>query len=45
MKKLILLINTLLPKQIKDNGVKEGEMNLSDGTIKDIIRYYTESQV
>ena len=31
----------LLPKQVKDNGVKDGEMNLSDGTIKDIIRYYT----
>jgi len=31
----------LLPKQIKDNGVKDNEMNLSDGTIKDIIRYYT----
>ncbi len=32
----------LLPKQIKDNGVKEGEMNLSDDTIKDVIRYYTK---
>ena len=31
----------LLPKQIKENGVKEGEMNLIDGTIKDIIRNYT----
>ena len=31
----------LLPKQIKDNGVKEGEMNLKDGTIKEIIRNYT----
>tara|TARA_B100000686_G_scaffold323656_1_gene378615 strand:- start:73 stop:2460 length:2388 start_codon:yes stop_codon:yes gene_type:complete len=31
----------LLPKQIKDNGVKEGEMNLEDGTIKEIIRNYT----
>jgi ATP-dependent Lon protease len=31
----------LLPKQIKDNGVKEGEMNLIDGTIKEIIRSYT----
>tara|TARA_B100001123_G_C15051547_1_gene923796 strand:- start:21 stop:968 length:948 start_codon:yes stop_codon:yes gene_type:complete len=31
----------LLPKQIKDNGVKEGEMNLVDGTIKEIIRNYT----
>ncbi len=31
----------LLPKQIKDNGVKDGEMVLSDGTIKEIIRNYT----
>ena len=31
----------LLPKQIKDNGVKDGEMNLKDGTIKEIIRNYT----
>ena len=31
----------LLPKQIKDNGVKEGEMNFDDDTIKDVIRYYT----
>tara|TARA_B100001057_G_scaffold384257_1_gene390680 strand:- start:89 stop:2476 length:2388 start_codon:yes stop_codon:yes gene_type:complete len=32
----------LLPKQIKDNGVKEGEMNFADDTIKDVIRYYTK---
>ena len=32
----------LLPKQIKDNGVKEGELILSDGTIKEIIRNYTK---
>ncbi len=31
----------LLPKQIKDNGVKDGELNLDNGTIKDVIRYYT----
>ena len=31
----------LLPKQIKENGVKEGELNLEDGTIKEIIRSYT----
>ena len=31
----------LLPKQIKDNGVKEGEMKLADQTIKEIIRGYT----
>ncbi len=32
----------LLPKQIKDNGVKEGEMDFDDDTIKDVIRYYTK---
>jgi len=32
----------LLPKQIKDNGVKEGELQLSEGTIKEIIRNYTK---
>jgi ATP-dependent Lon protease len=32
----------LLPKQIKDNGVKEEEMSLSGGIIKDIIRNYTK---
>tara|TARA_B100002051_G_scaffold49940_1_gene44967 strand:- start:419 stop:2806 length:2388 start_codon:yes stop_codon:yes gene_type:complete len=31
----------LLPKQIKENGVKEGELELKDGTIKNIIRNYT----
>ena len=32
----------LLPKQIKDNGVKEKEMKLSDDIIKEIIRSYTK---
>jgi len=32
----------LLPKQIKDNGVKDKEMILSDGIIKEIIRGYTK---
>ena len=32
----------LLPKQIKENGVKEGEMQIQDGTIRDIIRNYTK---
>jgi len=31
----------LLPKQIKDNGVKDGEMKLANDTIKEIIRSYT----
>jgi len=32
----------LLPKQVKENGVKDGEMNLKDGTIREIIRSYTK---
>ncbi len=32
----------LLPKQIKDNGVKEKEMKLEDDIIKEIIRSYTK---
>jgi ATP-dependent Lon protease len=32
----------LLPKQIKDNGVKEKEMILSEDIIKEIIRSYTK---
>ena len=31
----------LVPKQIKENGVKDGELNIEDGTIKEIIRSYT----
>ncbi len=31
----------LLPKAIKENGVKEGEMEIKDGTLKQIIRNYT----
>ena len=31
----------LLPKQVKENGVKENELDLADGTIREIIRSYT----
>ncbi|MFQ5470528.1 MAG: endopeptidase La [Gammaproteobacteria bacterium] len=31
----------LLPKQIKDNGLKEKEISVSEGAIRDIIRFYT----
>ncbi|MBK4735777.1 endopeptidase La [Noviherbaspirillum pedocola] len=31
----------LLPKQIKNNGLKEGEINVAEEAIRDIIRYYT----
>ena len=31
----------LLPKQIKNNGLKEGEIKVAESAIRDIIRYYT----
>ena len=31
----------LLPKQIKNNGLKEGEIEVAEGALRDIIRYYT----
>jgi len=31
----------LLPKQIKNNGLKEEEISISESAIRDIIRYYT----
>ncbi|WP_100550489.1 endopeptidase La [Caedibacter taeniospiralis] len=33
--------NYLLPKAIKDNGLKESEISIADKVIEDIIRYYT----
>ena len=32
----------MLVKQLKDNGVKDGELTLAKGTIKEIIRSYTK---
>ena len=40
--KINIADNYLLIKQLKDNGVKDGELNLSKGTIKEIIRSYTK---
>jgi ATP-dependent Lon protease len=31
----------LLPKQQKNNGLKEGELSVSESAIRDIVRYYT----
>jgi ATP-dependent Lon protease len=31
----------LLPKQMKNNGLKEDELTISEGALQDIIRYYT----
>ncbi len=40
--KISIANNYLLPKQIKDNGVRENEMTLSGDIIKEIIRSYTK---
>ena len=39
--KLNIAKRYLLPKQIKANGLKEGEIAIDDAAIRDIIRYYT----
>ncbi|MGC3982545.1 MAG: endopeptidase La [Steroidobacteraceae bacterium] len=31
----------LLPKQVKQNGLEPNELSVSDGSVKDVIRYYT----
>ncbi|MDB5823355.1 MAG: lon [Herminiimonas sp.] len=31
----------LLPKQVKNNGLREEEISVAEGAIRDIIRYYT----
>ncbi len=33
--------NYLLPKQKENNGLKEGELELGDDALRDIVRYYT----
>lgn len=39
--KLEIAKRHLIPKQVKDHGLREGEWTISDGAIKDVIRYYT----
>ncbi len=31
----------LIPKQIRDNGLRNDEITISDGAVRDMIRYYT----
>ena len=40
--KIKIASNYLIPKQIKDNGLKEEEWNLDEDIIKDIIQSYTK---
>ncbi len=39
--KLNIASRYLIPKQLKNNGLKESELTISEGAIRDIIRYYT----
>src|SRR5690606_11627150 len=39
--KINIAIRYLIPKQLKANGLKEGELKIGDSAIRDMIRYYT----
>lgn len=39
--KVEIAMRHLLPKQIKDHGLKKGEWVLSEDAIRDLVRYYT----
>lgn len=39
--KTSIAMRYLLPKQLKNNGVKEGELEVQEQAIRDIVRYYT----
>lgn len=39
--KLNIAIQYLLPKQMKENGLKENELEISNDVIVDLVRYYT----
>jgi ATP-dependent Lon protease len=36
-----IAIRYLLPKQLKNNGIREGELDVQDEAVRDIVRYYT----
>jgi ATP-dependent Lon protease len=39
--KMNIAIKYLLPKQMKNTGLKEGELAVSEAAVRDIVRYYT----
>jgi ATP-dependent Lon protease len=39
--KINIAMRYLLPKQMKNNGLKDGELSVSESAIRDIVRYYT----
>ncbi|MFD1711307.1 endopeptidase La [Ottowia sp. GY511] len=36
-----IAVKYLLPKQMKNNGVKEDELDVTEAAVRDIVRYYT----
>jgi len=39
--KINIAMRYLLPKQMKNHGLEEGEIGVSEATVKEIVRYYT----
>src|SRR3982075_2034618 len=39
--KVNIAIRYLLPKQLKSNGLKDGELSVSEPAVRDIVRYFT----
>ena len=39
--KVNIAVRYLLPKQMKNNGVKKDELDISEAAVRDIVRYYT----
>jgi len=39
--KVNIVSRYLIPKQLKNNGLKASELTISEGAIRDIVRYYT----
>ena len=39
--KINIAIRYLVPKQMKNHGLEEGELGISEATVRDIVRYYT----
>ncbi|MGH8821964.1 MAG: S16 family serine protease, partial [Rhodoferax sp.] len=39
--KINIAVRYLLPKQLKNNGLKQGELQVTEEAVRDIVRYYT----
>jgi ATP-dependent Lon protease len=39
--KIAIAMRYLVPKQMKANGLKAGELKIAEGAVQDIVRYYT----